>query len=837
MFQKILLLTTLVLSLTKLEAQISEGGIPYSRSLAELKSSSYIPQVRLKKLDMEKLLKEEDLNPGPVRFGIYTDTIIDIKVIGKTDIIPGKGKIWRLKISNENAKSLQVNFSTFVIPQGASLFLYNDNLSRQAGAFTKKNMRKDSLFVVADFKGNHVNIEYFEPESAEFKGQVVIGYIGQAFKDMYNMESETGFVNINCAVGKDAQLVKHAVCRMTFRSGIYESFCTGALINNAKVKGTPYFLTANHCMSSQDEASSLVTYFNYEIIGCDGDTAVPLTLSSGANLLSTAMPSDYTLLILQDTVPSIYQPYFAGWTVKDSATKMVTGVHNPFQHTKKISIEYDSIYSNPVKIPWEDDSESPAESHWVVGFDVGKTSGGSSGSPLFNSNNQIIGQLHGGNSAYDSTGTKEIDGYIPAGNPPDAFFTTESDLVCMNTPVKLRDYSVFGPYDRKWTITPSTFAYLNSTSNTSANPIVEFHEDKYYTINLDLYVAGVLKSTESKIIKAGNEINVEINSREAREICDCDFDSVQYIATGADEYSWSIPLEDEDKYSLNKITGDTVIVTRKPDFIADTNYSIEINVVGTKGTCSDNRQVKYYVIKPSNDDIGNAILIDYGRSAIYSNICATIEEGEPVPPITSCTSQLSWCDECVTGTDILKNSVWFKFIADETTNISISSTGFDNQVALYNAESYLGILSNDYTLLAANDDRSESDFRPLIISQPVLAGKTYWIQVDGSACGTVDDFYLNITNLSSSGTREELSSKLIIYPQPATDHIIIKGDELGISPVAVSLFEISGQQLYRSEIEIQNGEISLDISFLESGIYLIKLTTGNGNYISRIVKY
>jgi hypothetical protein len=139
--------------------------------------------------------------------------------------------------------------------------------------------------------------------------------------------------------------------------------------------------------------------------------------------------------------------------------------------------------------------------------------------------------------------------------------------------------------------------------------------------------------------------------------------------------------------------------------------------------------------------------------------------------------------------------------------------------------------------LAANDDRSESDFRPLIISQPVLAGKTYWIQVDGSACGTVDDFYLNITNLSSSGTREELSSKLIIYPQPATDHIIIKGDELGISPVAVSLFEISGQQLYRSEIEIQNGEISLDISFLESGIYLIKLTTGNGNYISRIVKY
>ena len=61
-----------------------------------------------------------------------------------------------------------------------------------------------------------------------------------------------------------------------------------------------------------------------------------------------------------------YQPYYAGWDVKDEATDEVTGIHVPYGNTLKISIDHDSIVSNSDPITWEDDSRSPIGSHWMI---------------------------------------------------------------------------------------------------------------------------------------------------------------------------------------------------------------------------------------------------------------------------------------------------------------------------------------------------------------------------------------------------------------------------------------------------------------------------------------
>ncbi len=861
MLRIVLLCLVCVLFMADLNAQISEGGMPHSTSLMSLKSATSFPQVRLENLDIEKLRTEAVHNNQPCRYGIYKDTIIDLKAAAKVDVISGKGKIWRLEIRNENALSLQVTFDRFKVPEGAQLFLYNEEMTRIAGAFTKQNMRDDSRFVIADFRGNHVILEYFEPENPEYDGQLVIGSVGQGYEDPFQTESAASeFININCPVGKDAQLIKHAVCRMVFSSDGYQSYCSGALINNVKQDETPYFLTANHCISSTTEAASLITYYNYEIKGCNGDTAVYKTLTGGATLLTTGKSSDFTLLKLMDKPPVSYQPYYAGWNVYDSADIYVTSVHVPYRQTKKISIDYDSIFSSPIEITWDDESASPIGSHWVVSFDLGKSIGGSSGSPLFNRRNQIVGQLHGGDDDYkfygklsysynsksnrypslrsfldpDSTAVMELVGYSPVGNPPDAFFTAEADLVCINTPVKFKDYSAFKPYDRKWNITPTTYSFVEGTTDTSAAPVVHFNENAYYTVDLNLSVGGMLKSTKSKTIKAGNEITVSINSRAPEEICDCDFDSIMLVANGGDAYNWKLQSDLEDMLVLSHNTGDTVYVSRKHGFKADTNYYINISVSGTKATCNGTGEFEMLVLEPSNDDISNAILLNLGKSDTYTNICATTEEGEPVPPFTSCTSQLSWCDECMNGTGILQNSVWFTFVPEITGKISISSSGYDNQLALYDAESAEALYNNNYTLMAANDDRSDSDYRPLIKSQPVTAGKTYWIQVDGSACGSVGNFYMNIIDISTGILKTE-SENLEIYPQPATEHVIIKGKELSGSHVEIFVYGISGQQIYSGSKVVVNGEIRFDVSFLEQGMYLIKINTGNRLFISRMI--
>jgi hypothetical protein len=854
----LLALTTMAFSA---KGQISSGGVPFGNSFSMLKSVVALPQISLKKLDTGSLLAEDELHPVPSRYGIYVDTLIDVKTQGHKEVVSGKGSLWRIRISSQNAKSIQVIFDKFVVPSGATLFLYNDNMTRHAGAFTKSNMRADSSFVVANFKGNHAIIEYFEPENAEYSGKVIIGSIAQAYKDETLTSESSSYVNINCPIGKDVQTAKHAVCKMIFRSGTSEYTCSGALINNARQNGTPYFLTANHCISKSTEASSLVTYYNYEVVGCDGDTLAPLSLS-GAKLLSTGQPSDYTLLLLDETPTSSYQPYYAGWDAHDSAVAMVTGIHFPAGNTKKLSIDYDKIKVNTEELGWDDNTVSPISTHWELGYDVGETYGGSSGSPLFNSNKQIIGQLHGGDDvtdyygrfcysyAYtplsykslkyyldpDTTNIKSLGGYSPAGNIPDAFYLPEAKLLCMNTPMKFTDYSAFGPYDRKWEITPSSYAFANGTTESSAIPEIEFFNNTTYTVSLNLYVSGILQDSSVSKVKAGNSIEVSTDSKSETEICDCDFTSLNITASGASEYSWSIPAEDEGKISLDTHTGNTVNASRLSGFEADSTYTLTFTVVGNIATCSDTTKATFNIIKPGNDNIAHAIQVGYGKTTTFSNVCATVEDGEPAPPCSACVSQMSWCDEYGTGQNIVEHSIWFKFVPTMTSKVAISSSGFDNEIALYKADSYSDLLNRNYTLLAANDDRSSSNSRPMISSLSVTEGQPYWLQVDGSGGGLQDNFTINIARISSTGIDEETSTGIVMYPQPAYDHLIIKGEELSHSSVELNVYNMSGMCVLREKVDTNDGEISLNIAKWKSGVYVVRMNTPEKNYVMRMVK-
>lgn len=75
------------------------------------------------------------------------------------------------------------------------------------------------------------------------------------------------------------------------------------------------------------------------------------------------------------------------------------GIHHPSGDVKKISKDTNP----PTSINHPNITGCPtsniAGTHWQVIWDEGVTEGGSSGSPLFNSDHKIIGQLHGGSSS------------------------------------------------------------------------------------------------------------------------------------------------------------------------------------------------------------------------------------------------------------------------------------------------------------------------------------------------------------------------------------------------------------------------------------------------------
>jgi hypothetical protein len=89
----------------------------------------------------------------------------------------------------------------------------------------------------------------------------------------------------------------------------------------------------------------------------------------------------------------VFDAYYAGWDRSDTAPDSAVGIHHPDGDMKKISFEDD-----PLSITAYLGDPSPGDgTHLrVANWDLGTTEGGSSGSPIFNSNKHITGLLHGG---------------------------------------------------------------------------------------------------------------------------------------------------------------------------------------------------------------------------------------------------------------------------------------------------------------------------------------------------------------------------------------------------------------------------------------------------------
>jgi hypothetical protein len=158
--------------------------------------------------------------------------------------------------------------------------------------------------------------------------------------------------------------------------------------------GYPFVLTAGHCIDNQRRANTALFYFDYEspvCVGPDGSTAFSI---SGSNLLATTDNKlDFSLLELSEKIPFYYHPYFAGWDNRNEAPVSSYTIHHPQGDVKKISVDNDMAVTANYGEGYD------ANTHWkILEWDSGTTEKGSSGCPLFNVNNRIVGTLTGGSA-------------------------------------------------------------------------------------------------------------------------------------------------------------------------------------------------------------------------------------------------------------------------------------------------------------------------------------------------------------------------------------------------------------------------------------------------------
>jgi len=848
-----------------LAAQVSEGGFPPSYKSAASKSSATLAYYSLPRIDTAALAEGESAGMLPFRYAVLGEVEVDIRKRGTRTDLPGGGTIWQFRINSPAAKSLQVIFRKYLVPEGAQLFLYNEDYRDIRGAYTCYNMTADLGFVTGDFPGGHVIIEYFEPAGAAFEGEVITGYVGQAYIDILrprsgNTDSE-GYIPVNCYEGIPMQDQKHAVCKYSFNDGQYSYLCSGSLINVAGNSVRTYFLTAAHCINTPLEASTIVAYFNYEEAACSAVVLYPSQTLSGSSLLTTGSQSDYSLLKFDRSVPFSYKPYYAGWDVTDSQPESSVSIHHPGGKTKKIALDYQAAGINEESLTWEGGSTSPRNTHWAIHFDEGITSSGSSGAPLFDQNKRITGQLHGGNitdyygklsyswlhpdSQYpslqsfldpDGTGVTIVEGYYPPSSLPDPQFDSQYSNVCTGAPVELSGFSAFDPLQWSWSFTPSTVQYTDGTSSSSQSPKVSFLNDGSYRVTLMVTnSAGQDELSLDNYINAGNTLSLKAIPVDLADSCIASFTGLTLEALGADAYLWTLSDNSDDLFYIVNNTSNPAEIRIIDGAVLTKSTPVELTLTGIMGTCQSSLAVTIPLTAQANDLVKKAIPVGTGTSGPFSNLCATVEAGEPVPPYTDCTGQLSWCNEYGNGQNIVERSVWFTFTPEVNQTISLSSYGFDNQIAVYSASSATALLAGNYTLEAANDDYTETNPYPYITSLDVKAGQKYWIQVDGSAGGATGTFHLSLSVLSSAEdavTGEEM----IVYPQPATDFVCIESESFArCTVVRAELIDSAGRTVFSDEFAPDGRKIQVPTGELVPGVYLARLFCNGKVSVVRVI--
>ena len=388
--------------------QIQQPGEPLNWKQKSIDLGA-IPVVSTTKLDMALIQAQDaitdEYKETPYRFGIEQEVDIDFFQTALSTDLPKGDKVWRMAVHCPKATSINFLFDQWYIPEGGEVTIWSADRTEFVGVFDHRNNKEYNSFAVGLVHSDEVVIEYYEQAQVAASAQIHIGTIIHGYRPVVNKfesqlkgafgNSGSCNMNVNCPDGAAWQAEKRGVA-LILNGG--SAWCTGSLINNTAQNGAAYFLTAAHCNATE---SNWVFYFNHETSGCTGSTGPTNQSISGATQIASGTASDYHLVQLSSPVPASYLPYYNGWDRSNNAVSTAVGIHHPSGDVKKISFDDDPLQ----KTNYSSNTVTASGNHWrIESWERNTTTeGGSSGSPLFDQNHRIIGQLHGGSAACGNT--------------------------------------------------------------------------------------------------------------------------------------------------------------------------------------------------------------------------------------------------------------------------------------------------------------------------------------------------------------------------------------------------------------------------------------------------
>ena len=395
---KCILLILFFSSVLPLFGQISEGGFPLD--LPELKAVNIKERVvKMPSFDIagerqKSLATEEEKT---VKFAHSFNVSLNPENSGEW-FVNNNYRIWQLKVASNDAFALGLIFTKYHLPQGARLFIFDDNKETIYGAYTEQNNKSFNKLAIYPFPSDHLTVQYEEPLDASFRGELELGrinhdYLGVILKNRWKKRpSESCNIDVNCETGSGLDKQKRAVCRIWAD----DELGTATLLNNTAEDGSPILISAYHIYDKPETAEITVYDFNYESPYCTGIDGYDLQTISGSKALASFDSLDFMLVKLSEELPAWYRPYFAGWDATGAVPSDSYVIHHPNGDVMKIS--HDTGRCDSLTFA----GSYTKYGHWkVLNWETGSTEAGSSGAGLF-SDKRVFGTLSGGVASCDN---------------------------------------------------------------------------------------------------------------------------------------------------------------------------------------------------------------------------------------------------------------------------------------------------------------------------------------------------------------------------------------------------------------------------------------------------
>ncbi|TAL69101.1 MAG: T9SS type A sorting domain-containing protein [Bacteroidetes bacterium] len=363
------------------------------------------PEIKMPSFDVTELLKEDELLKNldiPFRFGKGFD--VNYSLADGLWTKNENNSVWLMRVTSLGAYSINFIFKELVLPEGSELFIFSYDGSMVYGPITStQNLIDKNIFFTDVIKGESVILYLQVPFGKEADAKLGISKIIHGYRDsfasLFGVKTKSGYCEQDVACYSSWNNESDGVAKILI-GGL--AWCTGSLLNNSAQDFKAYILTAFHCVDTdengtispteQSNSANWVFTFHYKNTTCNGGQIANTISYNYDNLRASWYTSDVALLELQSSPLYNMCLTFLGWDRRANVPSSTTCIHHPLGDVMKISFDTDQ----PLKTErWQNTSGS---NFWKVIWNIGVTEPKSSGSPLFDQNKRVVGQLLGGYS-------------------------------------------------------------------------------------------------------------------------------------------------------------------------------------------------------------------------------------------------------------------------------------------------------------------------------------------------------------------------------------------------------------------------------------------------------